>query len=160
MFAWVLFYLCDAKIYDYLTQNLITFFSIAFGFYITSVAVLYNAEFTKNLYAEVDSKRPTQRKIHTIKKYFEFSSLFSIFSVVSILLYSSLAEKEQDGLLRVFHNFQITFNDYSYELQSDRILASVILAISTMNILVIFLVIRIFLNGLLHEAKIKTESQP
>lgn len=69
----ILFFI-DISITESLMQNFITFLSITFGFYMTSLSVLYNSKYIKKLYEEIDPKKPTQRKIHTLKNYFRDSA--------------------------------------------------------------------------------------
>ena len=57
-----LFYFLPVEITESLMQNFITFLSITFGFYMTSLSVLYSSKFIKKLHSEADNKIKTQTK--------------------------------------------------------------------------------------------------
>lgn len=128
-------FLIDISISESLIQNFITFLSITFGFYMTSLSILYNSKYIKRLYEEIDPKKPTQRKIHTLKSYFKYSAYWSLFSIGALMIYSLLT-KVQSNIL-VLNSF--------YE--------SILVSVVFVNFIFIFLLFKVFVNGLIEEAK-------
>ena len=68
----------EAQMTDATAQNLVTFFSVVFGFYMTSIAILYNAAYTKSLHKKIDEKAQ-KRGTHFLKSYLLISGYWSIF---------------------------------------------------------------------------------
>ena len=123
----------DVSISESLMQNFITFLSITFGFYMTSLSVLYNSKYIKRLYDEIDPKIPTQRKIHTLKNYFNNSAYWSLFSIGLLIVYS---------LLTVVNQNILTLNLF---------FESVLVSVVFVNFVFMFLLFKIFTNGLIEE---------
>jgi hypothetical protein len=124
----------DISISESLMQNFITFLSITFGFYMTSLSVLYNSKYIKKLYDEIDLIKPTQRKIHTLKSYFKASAYWSLFSIGLLMIYSLITKVEHNNLdLNAFF---------------EGILVSVVF----INFVFMFLLFRVFVNGLIEES--------
>jgi len=129
----ILFFI-DISITESLMQNFITFLSITFGFYMTSLSVLYNSKYIKKLYDEIDPKKPTQRKIHTLKNYFRDSAYWSLFSIGLLIIYSLMAKVENNTL--VLNNF------------FENLLVSIVFV----NFIFMFLLFKVFINGLIDES--------
>lgn len=123
----------DISISESLMQNFITFLSITFGFYMTSLSVLYNSKYIKKLYDEVDPKKPTQRKIHTLKNYFKNSAYWSLFSIGILIVYSLVTEVE-NNILQLTPFFE-----------------SVLVTTVFINFIFILLLFKVFINGLIEE---------
>lgn len=128
-------FLIDISISESLMQNFITFLSITFGFYMTSLSILYNSKYIKRLYDEIDPKKPTQRKIHTLKSYFNSSAYWSLFSIGMLMIYSLLTNVQSNILI---------LNSF-YE--------SILVSVVFVNFIFIFLLFKVFVNGLIEEAK-------
>lgn len=124
----------DVSISESLIQNFITFLSITFGFYMTSLSVLYNSKYIKKLYDEIDPKKPIQRKIHTLKNYFQNSAYWSLFSIGLLIVYSLITKVENSTL--ILNTFFESF------------LVSVVFV----NFIFIFLLFKVFMNGLIEES--------
>ncbi len=124
----------DVSISESLMQNFITFLSITFGFYMTSLSVLYDSKYIKKLYDEIDPKKPTQRKIHTLKSYFKASAYWSLFSIGLLMIYS-LATKVESNILVLSTFFE-----------------SLLVFIVFVNFVFMFLLFNVFINGLVEEA--------
>lgn len=114
-------------------SNLITFISICFGFYLTSLSILFSSNYIKTLYIE-DPKKPTQRKIHTVKEYFKlaiYCSLFTIgISFIVLLLWF------------IFQNEYILIFSFS-----------ILIGIFIENFLFIYLLLKIFMDAFITQAK-------
>lgn len=124
----------DVSISESLMQNFITFLSITFGFYMTSLSVLYNSKYIKQLYDEIDPTKPTQRKIHTLKNYFKNSAYWSLFSIGLLMIYSLIAKVESNSLVL------------------NTLLESFLVSVVTVNFVFMFLLFKVFINGLIDES--------
>lgn len=131
----IMCFIVDVFISESLIQNFITFLSITFGFYMTSLSVLYNSKYIKKLYDEVDPRKPTQRKIHTLKNYFKNSAYWSLFSIALLIVYSLVTTVEKNILI---------LNPFF-----ESILVSVVFA----NFIFMYLLFKVFINGLIAESK-------
>jgi len=129
------YFLAEINISESMIQNFITFLSITFGFYMTSLSVLYNSKYIKKLYDEIDSKKPTQRKIHTLKSYFKNSAYWTLFSIAFIMTCSLFSSINQNNILDLYTFFE-----------------ALIIMIISLNFIFMFLLFRIFLDGLIYEA--------
>lgn len=157
LFAFVVFlstailaYFSDLKITESTTQNIITFFSVVFGFYMTCVALLYSASYSAKLYGELDPVDPTKRKIHTLKKYFSCSGNWSVLSIVTIILYSILAKSEDGVLSFSFGTIKLPLNGNF--LSIDMSLISAVFGIAAVNIYFMALLLKTVLNGMVEQA--------
>lgn len=124
----------DISISESLMQNFITFLSITFGFYMTSLSVLYNSKYIKKLYDEIDPRKPTQRKIHTLKNYFKNSAYWSLFSIGLLMSYSLITKVENSTLVL------------------NAFLESLLVAVVFVNFVFMFLLFKVFINGLVEES--------
>ncbi|MDP9178659.1 MAG: hypothetical protein M3O61_13335, partial [Gemmatimonadota bacterium] len=96
---------------------------------------------------EEDSRQKTQTKLHTLKAYFNFSALVSLFSIVLLLLISLFGftnDAKQVMITRcvLIHGFEICW---------DRILTSTSLGLAAINILFMWIFFRIFFSGFIEE---------
>lgn len=128
-------YFIDFSISESLMQNFVTFLSITFGFYMTSISVLYNSKYLKKLHDEIDAEKPIQRKIHTLQIYFTNSALWSLFSIGTLIFYS-LTVKVDKGILSINPFFE-----------------DLLLLIVMVNFILMVLLFKIFMNGFIEEAK-------
>lgn len=142
-------YILDTKITETASQNLVTFFSVVFGFYMTCIAILYSASYTKKLYKELDPNDKTKRKIDTLKRYFLTSGYWSILSITAIIIYT-LFSKKVDGSLSF--GFESISN-----LNVNLLINGIILGISAVNIFYMLLLLHTILDGIIEEAKNDTK---
>ncbi|WP_265658551.1 hypothetical protein [Francisella philomiragia] len=84
-------------------NTLITSLSIVFGFYISSLAILFNSNFVKNLRVEDELIKKSQLKIHTFIAYFQSSFIWVSISLFICLFFSFLHESVYSVLI----NFSI-----------------------------------------------------
>lgn len=124
----------DVSISESLIQNFITFLSITFGFYMTSLSVLYNSKYIKKLYDEIDPKKPNQRKIHTLKNYFKNSAYWSLFSIGLLMTYLLIVKIESNIL--VLNTF----------------FESILVSVVFVNFIFMVLLFKVFINGLIDES--------
>jgi len=131
----ILSFLINIKITESAMQNFITFLSIVFGFYMTSLSVLYNSKYIKNMYQEIDPKKPTQRKITTLIQYFKHSAYLTVFTIF-LLMITSLIVNIDNNILIINPIFQ-----------------SFLISIVFSNFIFIILLFKVFINSLIKEAK-------
>lgn len=142
LFVFVFSYYARFPVTTTVVQLLVTFFSIAFGFFITSIAILYNSSYLKELYNYIDKKNQ-KRGIHILIIYFRTSIYWSFISIGTIVLYSLLINIDN------LKETQVIF--IGYDIQN--VISSLVLSISCVNALFIFLLVNVILNGMSHEAK-------
>lgn len=73
------------KLIENFISNAITFVSICFGFYLTTLSILFSSRYIKLLNNE-DSKKKTQRQIHTLKEYFRLAIYCALITIVFCFL--------------------------------------------------------------------------
>ena len=143
--------LFEAKMTDTTAQGLVTFFSVVFGFYMTSIAILYNAAYTKNLHKKIDEKAQ-KRGTHILKSYLLISGYWSIFSIVSIIVFTVFATKNSVGILYT-KIAPLTLPLIDKIIDINLILSSFLFGISVLNIFYMLLLLRTIIDGMIEEAK-------
>ena len=144
-------FLFEAKMTDTTSQSLVTFFSVVFGFYMTSIAILYNAAYTKSLHKKIDEKLK-KRGTHILKSYLLTSGYWSIFSIVSIVTFTVFATKNNAGILYVkITSLTLPFIDKIIDI--NLLLSSVLFGISALNIFYMLLLMNTIIDGLIEESK-------
>jgi hypothetical protein len=144
-----LVYIVGVLITDITAGHLITFFSIAFGFQLTSMSMLFGSRYSKSLREKEDPSMKTQTMLHTLKAYFSASSVVSILSI-SFLLILSLVGMTADSVIRIVPAQIDVWNKTFY---LDHIASSMVLGLASINIFFMFLLLKIFFDGFLHEAQ-------
>lgn len=132
-----------------LIGHLITFFSIVFGFYMTGLAILFGSSFSKRLRQEEDSRIKTQTKLHTLKIYFNYSSFTSLAAIVSLLIISLIGMTVADGQRNINNDECLAL--WGGSLCGDQLLTSVVFGLAAINIMFMWLLLRVFFNGFLEE---------
>lgn len=143
-------YTFDAKLTEALSQNLVTFFSISFGFFTTAIAIIFNSAYLKQLYAQI-TPSGDKREIHIFSHYLKLSAYWSIGSIVIILAYMMFASKAGlDSNTLVLNFGQCTVKGVVINL--DRLASAVIFGISSVNVFMMALVFNSLLYGLVLQA--------
>ena len=86
----VLFYFLKLNYSDTFYTNIITYLSISFGFIITSLSILYNSSFIKNLYKNSDCESNTLTVLHRLGRYYKINIYFSIILILHYLVLNLL----------------------------------------------------------------------
>lgn len=146
-------YFFGGKISEAVTQNLITFFSIAFGFYMTTIALIFGSSYAHNLYQAItiDGEK---REIHVLKIYFKIASYWSLFSIVIILILMVFGKKNNDGYLSFDFDFSHFTLITSY-IDLNLLWNALILAISSLNVFFMLLIIHQVFEALIHNIQIE-----
>lgn len=113
-------------------SNVITFVSICFGFYLTSISILFSSKFIKELNVE-DKHKPDQRSIHTLKAYFKLAILYALITVAFSFLLLFIVSFASKYYISVF--FSLFF------------------AVFLENFYFIYLLLKVFLNALVFQAR-------
>lgn len=150
IFVTVYSYARSLVITETISLNLVTFFSIAFGFYMTSIAIIFNSNYAKKLYKETDPINFGNRKIHTLKKYLLYSGYWSIFSIVSIIISSLRTNQSVSNIIKINLHFIELVN---FSLDINKLITSLVLSISAVNVYFMILLLNTILDGLLEESK-------
>lgn len=132
-------YIFEFPITNYTAQNLITAFSIFFGFYLTTISTLFGSKYMSKLKESNEVMHRYTDDI-VVYKYFLISGSWSIFSIVSILILSLVSRLNSYSEIIVLENLEVT-----------ALLNSLVIGISSVNILFVLIVFRMLLGGLLHE---------
>ncbi len=128
-------------------NNLITFFSIVFGFYLTTFSLLYGSKICTRFSNEEDPLIKTQTKLHTLKKYFQASFIISISSTTTLVIISLLNwTSESKDVTKLF------FYIYGFSLRISDFIISLCLGLSAVNIVLICIILKIFLNSFVEES--------
>lgn len=129
----------ELPITNYTAQNLITAFAIFFGFYLTTISTLFGSKYMSRLKkTNLVMKKYTDDIV--VYKYFLISGSWSLFSIVSILILSFLSKLNSYSEIVVLESSSITV-----------FLSSIVIAISSVNMLFVLIIFRMLLGGLLHE---------
>ncbi len=121
------------KLMKDIIPNIITFISICFGFYLTSLSILFSSKYIKTLNGE-DSEQPTQRKIHTVKEYFKYSIYCALLTIALcfIVIFATF----------VCENIYILI-----------VVLSALVGIFIENFIFIYYLLKIFMNALIIQAR-------
>lgn len=132
-------YVFKLPITNYTAQNLITAFAIFFGFYLTTISTLFGSKYMSRLKSlNVITSKYTDDVV--VYKYFLISGSWSIFSIASILILSFMSKLNSYSELVVLDNSDLTV-----------LVSSLVISISSVNILFVLIIFRMLLGGLLHE---------
>ena len=144
-------FLFEAKMTDTTAQILVTFFSVVFGFYMTSIGILYKTAYIKSLHQKIDQKLQ-KRGTHILKSYLLTSGKWSVFSIVSIVTFTTFATKNNAGILYVKINSQ-TLAFINEIIDINLLFSSILFGISALNIFYMLLLMNTIIDGLVEEAK-------
>ncbi len=152
----VVVYIYEIKLPVVAAQGLITFFSIFFAFYISSIAIIFGSSYSRYLYKLIYDKEQV-RAIHVLRSYFLASGYCSLISTSSIIVFVILAEVDNQGYVSmnieslVFHVSNISIN-------LNLFILPCIFGIALVNIFYMALFLHFISNSLIEEARININS--
>ncbi len=146
-------YICEAKLTEASSQNLVTFFAIVFGFYMTTIAILSNGSYIKVLHDQIDKKKH-RRGTHTLRTYLLCSGYWSLLSISSIIVFSMFATIGETGYLNIALG-SIDIPWVGFAVDWNLFLRSGLFGISAVNIFFVILFLRLILNSMVAEARKK-----
>lgn len=126
------FLLASFQIEGDLVTNIITFLSVVFGFYITSLSIFVTSQYVSNLYKITDKENKTVTLLHTLINNYKIGLVVILVSIIYFLVLNLLINQKEGGYL-LLGDFKtapvlalMIFNFYySYKMLSD--LTSIIL---------------------------------
>jgi hypothetical protein len=77
--------------------DVITFFSIIFGFYITSLAIFMTSQFVSDLYKIVDSRDNSSTLLHKLINNYKFGLLLTLISLVYFIAIDFFVKADIDN---------------------------------------------------------------
>ena len=89
----LLFYFFKLDYNDVFYSNVITYLSISFGFIITSLSILYNSEYIKQLYKNKDYESNTLTVLHRLGRYYKINIYYSIFLILHFIILNQITQK-------------------------------------------------------------------
>jgi len=140
-------YFTKSSISDLVVQNLVTFFSIVFGFYVTAIAILTTSTYIKTLH-EIISEKEQKRGTHILRSYLKTSGYLLIISIISIIAFSIFATKNTGGML----NISLPL---FWGIDCGLILSSCLFGISAVNVYFMILIFNLIIDNLVEVAKNK-----
>lgn len=142
LFAFTISYALRLRFDESLLNSIMTVLSIIFGFNITAISTLYNKKFIANLHKKVDEVFKGQTQLQTLKQYFSMSCKLSLSTIMYLILYQLFVEMSK-AIVSTYLDFEL-------------LLTSLILPLVSVNICVLLLLLKVFLNGLISEAQSDT----
>ena len=122
-------YYLDIKIKPMAAMSLVTFFSVVYGFYITSTSIMFGSRYSKWKYEDIDEKNNI-RRIYRVRNYlywFGYSSIISIILlVVFVLLKIDIIPSDFDIFIHPFLLGFSTLNVYYMRLMLILIIEAMI----------------------------------
>ena len=83
LIACVQVYFLDNKTFSSsVLSDIVTFLSILFGFYITSLAIFVTSQYVSTLYMVIDKDNKDQTLLHTLTKNYQFGLVLTLVSLV------------------------------------------------------------------------------
>lgn len=111
-----------------LITNLLTFFSIIFGFYITSLAIFVTSQYVSDLYKITDKNNQSVTLLHTLVRNYKFGLSVILISILYFLILNFSIDQTGSKLLLLNNPIAlptlavILFNFcYSYKMLTDLI---------------------------------------
>lgn len=141
----LLSYYLDLGVSKDLVASLITFFSIVFGFYMTTVSIFFGSSYAKRLRLEEDPNIRTKTKLHTLVSYFKFSSKLSIISIVLLLLWGVSYVDAKSTCWGIY------VIDLASNYDFGIIMTGLLFGLAAVNILFLYLVSKIFFISVIEE---------
>ena len=143
-------YCLKLKIEPITGVSLITFFSVVFGFYVTSLSILYSSSYIEELHKKIDEKAQ-KRETHILKDYLLAFGFCSMSSVVLIVVFVMLGVRNH-----VSEKLTIFFGSF---LDWKILVDSLLLGISTLNIFYMLIMLRFIAFSMVSEARYRARKK-
>lgn len=76
------YFLRDQNFHSSVLSDIVTFLSILFGFYITSLAIFVTSQYVSSLYMVTDKEQKDQTLLHTLTKNYQFGLVLTLVSLI------------------------------------------------------------------------------
>lgn len=97
-------FLKNEYLQESLLANLITFLSVIFGFYVTSLAIFVTSKYVSSLYKVTDKDNHSQTLLHTLLYNYKFGLLLTLTSIAYLILVEFVMNKH-DGKFMSLENY-------------------------------------------------------
>ena len=97
------------KVTSDVITNIITFLSILFGFYITSLAIFVTSRYVSDLYKITDLNNPTTTLLHTLVRRYKYGLNFILFSIAYLLVLGLCYSKDPTDVMSLSDKRLILF---------------------------------------------------
>lgn len=87
----------DLVIRPGLVNNIITFLSIVFGFYITSLSIFVTSRYVSSLYGLIDRQDKAKTLLHTLLDNYKFGLALTLMSIIYFLILYIGIDQETTG---------------------------------------------------------------
>ena len=122
------FFIGKFSVSNDLITNIITFLSIIFGFYITSLAIFVTSQYVSSLYKIIDKENQTVTLLHTLVRNYKIGLTVILISILYLLFLNFFINQTLEKVL-LLNNLKtlpflsvVIFNFvYSYKMLSDLI---------------------------------------
>lgn len=91
------YFLSNLKFNVAVLSDIITFLSIVFGFYITSLAIFITSQYVSDLYKIVDKNNQSITLLHTLTNNYKFGLLLTLVSLVYFILIQFFINADTNG---------------------------------------------------------------
>lgn len=132
------YFLSHFSIYTEVISNIVTFLSIAFGFYITSFSIFTTSKFVSSLYRD-DSENIGQSILDTVIFKYKIGLLITLFSIFYFIAIDFIVE-ESHGILSL-----------------DKIYSYPVFSVFLLNFIYAYIMFSILVKIIRQEAKINVE---
>lgn len=116
-------------------SDILTVISIALGFYIAVIAILFGSKITKVLYETVDKENPVNTQLHSLLSYFQSGMYIGVLTIIIVLTHSLF------GSTSIYHKIP----------QIPIIISSVSIGLFAVNMVIMMLIFVFLKNALIKE---------
>jgi|GEM_PF-5988087 len=138
----LLSYKSNICVKPHVAGSALTFLSIVFGFYLTSLSVLYGSAYARILSKAVDPRMKSQTKIQTLIAYYKVCTYMVLVSVSFFIGY-------EFDLFLICSELESKFMLLGVEYPLGSVMSALFNAILITNMYFIFLLLRVFINAFL-----------
>jgi len=124
-----------------LFADIVTFLSIVFGFYITSLAIFITSQYVSDLYKIVDEKNKSLTLLHTLTNNYKFGLLLTLVSLLYFIMIQFVIKA-----------------DVNNEISLGNASAFPILALLVINFIFCFIMLNDLVNIIIQEGKRKSHN--
>lgn len=131
----------DFKFNVSLFSDIVTFLSIVFGFYITSLAIFITSQYVSDLYKVVDEKNRSLTLLHTLTNNYKFGLLLTLVSLLYFIMIQFVIKA-----------------DINNEVSLGSVITFPILALLIINFIFCFIMLNDLVNIIIQEGKRKSHN--
>lgn len=122
-------------------SNIITFLSILFGFYVTSLAIFVSSTYVSSLSSLTDPQQKNRTLLHTLTENYKYGLVLSLLTISYLLVINFYYENYSDSVLAV-----VSMSEY---------LTLPLIGIISLNLLFSYLMLNDLIRIIIQEGKSK-----